>query len=58
MPNIAANLVQSQEIRAPLQRINEDKAKFSLLPVKLSQNDAAQVHAKDILKIEQKYHTR
>ena len=40
-----------------LQRISEDRAKFNLLPVKLIKNDAAQVHAEDILKTEQKYHT-
>ena len=40
-----------------LQRTNEDRAKFNLLPVKLSKNDAARVHAEDILKAEQKYHT-
>ena len=56
------NLTQQQPPALPnlkeyaLQRINEDRAKFSLLPVKLSQNDAAQVHAEDILKTEQISH--
>jgi uncharacterized protein YkwD len=39
-----------------LQNINEDRAKFSLLPVKPSKNGAAQVHAEDILKTEQISH--
>ena len=39
-----------------LQKINEDRAKFDLQQVKLSQNNAAQVHAEDILKTEQISH--
>lgn len=33
-----------------LQRINEDRAKFGLTPVELSNNEAAQIHAEDVFK--------
>lgn len=33
-----------------LQRINKDRAKFGLTPVELSNNEAAQIHAEDVLK--------
>ncbi len=39
-----------------LEKINEDRGKFGLPPVELSNNDAAQVHAEDVLKTRQISH--
>ncbi len=42
--------------RYALEKINEDREKFGLSPVELSNNEAAQVHAEDVLKTRQISH--
>jgi uncharacterized protein YkwD len=46
-PNIA---VDNSLLQYALNKINEDRAKFNLPPVQLSRNEAAQIHAEDILR--------
>ncbi|HZC21009.1 MAG TPA: CAP domain-containing protein [Nitrososphaeraceae archaeon] len=46
-PNIA---VDNSLLQYALYKINEDRAKYNLPPVQLSRNEAAQIHAEDILR--------